>query len=312
MTTLTDLLTNATEGTIDTPDGKLWYQSVGIGEPLLLLHGGPGATSTYLEALMTLANEGYQVVRYDQLGSGLSDRPNDPSLWTVDHFRREVDLVRAALGFEGMHLLGQSWGAFLALEYALHCPEHLQTVTLYSGAASTMQCYEGMQMLRRQLPPETVDRMNQYETAGDFENPEYLAAVQILLDRHLCRVHPWPDELIRSMENMGTAVYNTMWGPNEFTLTGNLRDWDRHDHLGDIDISTLIICGRYDEVIPACSETMHTGIQNSRLEIFENSSHLCHMEEPEKFFPLLTGFLKEHPIVGDGLGTSHRQAPGLA
>lgn len=293
---IADVLARATEGFIDVPDGKVWYQTVGEGEPLLLLHGGPGATSTYLEALMTLADQGYQVVRYDQLGSGRSDQPDDTSLWTVDHFVHELNVVRAALGFERMHLLGQSWGSFLALEYALRFPQYLQTVTLYSGAASTLQCFDGMNSLRHQLRPETVATMARYEDAHDYENPEYLAAVQILLDRHLCRVHPWPDELTRSVENMGTAVYNTMWGPNEFTLTGNLASWDRRDRLGEIDTPTLIVCGRYDEVIPECSETMHTGIRNSRLRIFENSSHMCHMEEPEEFFPLLNGFLKEHAI----------------
>ncbi|HET9659653.1 MAG TPA: proline iminopeptidase-family hydrolase [Thermomicrobiales bacterium] len=293
---IADVLARATEGFIETPEGKVWYQTVGEGEPLLLLHGGPGATSTYLEALMALADDGFQVVRYDQLGSGKSEQPDDTSLWTVDHFVNEVDVVRAALGFEQMHLLGQSWGSFLALEYALRYPRHVQTMTLYSGAASTEQCFEGMNSLRFQLPPDVVDTMARYEAAEDFENPEYLAAVQILLDRHLCRVQPWPDELTRSMENMGAAVYNTMWGPNEFTLTGNLATWDRRDRLDEIDIPTLIVCGRYDEVIPACSETMHAGIKGSRLYVFENSSHLCHMEEPGLFFPLFTGFLKEHPI----------------
>ena len=297
MTARTEVLARATEGYIEVPDGKVWYQSIGEGEPLLLLHGGPGATSTYLEALMPLYDRSYQVVRYDQLGSGQSEMPDDPSLWTVDHFCREVEIVRQALGFEKMHLLGQSWGSFLSLEYALTYPEHLQTMTLYSGAASTLQCFEGMNRLRNELPPETVATMARYEAMEDYNNPEYLAAVQILLDRHLCRVQPWPDELTRSMENMGLSVYNTMWGPNEFTLTGTLASWDRLDRLGEVDIPTLIVCGRYDEVVPACSETMHAGIRGSRLAIFENSSHLCHMEEPEAFFSLLVGFLNDHPIT---------------
>ncbi|MCO5220122.1 MAG: proline iminopeptidase-family hydrolase [Thermomicrobiales bacterium] len=235
MPPVADLLGRATEGFIDVPDGKVWYQSVGEGEPLLLLHGGPGAGSTYLERLMSLAESGFQVVRYDQLGCGKSEQPDDPSLWTVDHFVKEVDVVRETLGFEKMHVIGQSWGSFLALEYALTYPERLQTVTLYSGAASTMQCFEGMTRLRHQLPAEIVDRLQQYEDAGDYEHPQYLADIQILLDRHLCRVQPWPDELVRSMEDMGTSVYNTMWGPNEFTLTGNLTSWDRRDRLGEIE-----------------------------------------------------------------------------
>jgi proline-specific peptidase len=297
MTAAADVLARATEGFIDVPGGNVWFQSAGDGEPLLLLHGGPGATSIYLEALMKLSDQGYQVVRYDQLGSGQSDIPDDTSLWTVDHFCREVDVVRLALGFEKMHLLGQSWGSFLALEYALTYPERLQTLTLYSGAASTLQCFDGMNSLRAQLPSETIETLAAFEAAEDYDNPEYLAAVQILLDRHLCRVHPWPDELTRSMAKMGVSVYNTMWGPNEFTLTGTLAAWDRSDRLDEIDIPTLIVCGRYDEVIPACSETLRAGIRDSQLEIFENSSHLCHMEEPETFFPLLTKFLQDHPIA---------------
>ncbi len=300
MTATTDIFANATEGFIEVPGGKVWYQAIGDGEPLLLLHGGPGAGSTYLEALMSLATAGYRVVRYDQLGCGRSEHPDDPSLWIVERFVEEVDTVRAALGFERMHLLGQSWGAFLALEYALHHQSQLATLVLYSGAASTIQCHDGMQMLLHQLPAETVETMKRSEAAGDYENPEYLAAVQILLERHLCRVQPWPAELARSMAEMGTAVYNTMWGPNEFTLTGNLQSWDRRDRLSEIEIPTLIVCGRYDEVIPECSETMHAGIAGSRLEIFERSSHLCHMEEPERFFPMLTEFLHEHPIGRDG------------
>lgn len=285
------------DGFIDVPGGKVWYQSVGAGEPLLLLHGGPGASSIYLEALLSLSEQGYQVVRYDQLGSDRSDQPNDPSLWTVERFCREVDVVRKALGFEKMHLLGQSWGSFLALEYALTFPSALRTVTLYSGAASTLQCFAGMNRLRNQLPPETVATMAHYEATRDYQNPAYLAAVQVLLDRHLCRMHPWPEELVRSMNRMGQSVYNTMWGPNEFTLTGTLASWDRRDRLGEVDIPTLIICGRYDEVVPECSETLHAGIRGSRLVIFENSSHLCHLEEPGRFYPLLTSFLKDHPIV---------------
>lgn len=296
MSSLTEVLASATEGYIDVPDGKVWYQSAGSGEPLLLLHGGPGVTSTYLEKLMLLAHSGFQVVRYDQLGCGKSERPGDLSLLTVDHFREEVEAVRSALGFEKMHLLGQSWGSFLALEYSLFYQERLQTMTLYSGAASTMECFDGMNMLRNQLPAETVERMKVYEAAEDYDNPAYLADVQILLDRHLCRLKPWPDELLRTQEEISAPVYNTMWGPNEFTLTGNLATWDRTDRLGEVSTPTLIVCGRYDEVIPACSETMHNGISWSQLEIFENSSHLCHFEEPEKFFRILTDFLKSHPI----------------
>jgi proline-specific peptidase len=281
------------EGYITVDHGRVWFESAGNGDQpaLLLLHGGPGAPSDYLIPLMEpLAAEGFRVVRYDQLGSRRSDKPEDTSIWRVPRFVEEVETVRRALGLGRMHLLGQSWGSFLALEYALHYQDRLQSLVLYSGAASTAECVAGMHALRAQLPAETLATLSRYEALGDYEHPEYKAAVDILYKRHLCRLDPWPELLEESSAHMAKPVYETMWGPNEFRCTGNLMSWDRTSRLGEIRTPTLILCGRYDEVVPQCSETMHRGIPGSELVIFEESSHLAHFEEPERFFTVLCNF----------------------
>lgn len=280
-----------TEGFVDVGPGQVWYESVGEGPAILLLHGGPGASSDYLVPLMKLAEDGYRVVRYDQLGSRRSDKPEDVSNWVVPRFVEEVETVRRELGLGKMRLIGQSWGSFLALEYALHYQQHLQSLVLYSGAASTAQCVAGMNTLRAQLPPESVAILDRYEATGETSNPEYLAAIEVLYRRHLCRVDPYPPYFQESMEHMALPVYNTMWGPNEFTCTGNLMEWERRDRLSEIRVPTWILCGRHDEVIPECSETMHAGIPGSELTIFEESSHSAHFEEPERFFAALRDFL---------------------
>ena len=126
-----------TEGYVDVGDGRVWYESAGSGErTLLLLHGGPGGTSDDLAPLLALAECGYRVVRYDQLGSRRSDKPDDPALWRFPRFVAEVEAVRGALGLGRMHLVGQPWGALLALEYALGPREHLRGLILASGSAS--------------------------------------------------------------------------------------------------------------------------------------------------------------------------------
>lgn len=284
-------MSNTTEGFIDVPGGRVWYESRGEGPGILLLHGGPGADSGYLAPLMDLAADGYQVIRYDQLGSWKSDKPDDLTLWEVPRFVDEIEAVREHLGLDTMRLIGQSWGAFLALEYSLQHQDRLASLVLYSGAASTAQCVEGMNDLRSLLPEKTQLMMARFEATGQTSHPEYLSAFGILMRKHLCRLDPWPDELIVSMGRLGLPVYNTMWGPNEFTCTGTLRSWDRTERLGEIRVPTLIMCGRYDEVIPACSETMHAGIEGSEFTVFEKSSHLAHYEEPEAFFSTLRGFL---------------------
>lgn len=283
---------NRTEGMIDVGPGRVWYESVGEGPAILLLHGGPGAPSDYLVPLMALAGDGYRVVRYDQLGSRRSDKPDDPSLYTPERFAEEVEIVRTALGLGKMHLIGQSWGSFLGLEYAITYPDNLQSLVLYSGAASTAECLAGMNALRAQLPPETQALMTEREATGAVDAEDYLAAVDILMKRHLCRVDPYPPHLAESIEHMALPVYQTMWGPNEFTCTGTLQSWDRTAELGQVQAPTLILCGKYDEVVPSCSETMKAGIPDSELVVFEESSHSSHFEEPEKFFAVLKDFLR--------------------
>jgi proline iminopeptidase len=280
------------EGFVDIGDGRVWYESAGRGErTLLLLHGGPGGNSEDLAPFLDLAADGFRVVRYDQLGSWRSDQPDDASLWNVPRFVAEVERVRRSLDLGVMHLLGQSWGAFLALEYALHHEEHLRSLTLASGAASTRECVAGMDSWRHQLPAETRATLERYEAVQDYQHPAYLAALNELYSRNFCRVSPWPEPLTTAMEHMAMPVYSTMWGPNEFTCTGTLIEWDRSPRLGEITVPTLITVGEFDEVHPSCAATLHEGIAGSQLEVFPNCGHVAHLEAPERYRSVLLAFL---------------------
>ena len=285
-------LSTRQQGYVDVGDGRVWYESAGEGDrTLLLLHGGPGGNSEDLAHFLDLAERGFRVVRYDQLGSWRSDKPEDLSLWQVPCFVAEVETVRQALDLGRMHLLGQSWGSFLALEYALHHQEHLRSLTLASGAASTRECVAGMNAWRRELPAETQEIMARFEASREYDHPEYLAAMETLYRRNFCRVWPYPDPVNEAMAHMAMPVYTTMWGPNEFTCTGNLIEWDRTDRLGEIRVPTLITVGEFDEVHPSCAETMHRGIRDSELVIFPDCGHLVHLEAPEQYREVLLRFL---------------------
>jgi proline-specific peptidase len=281
------------EGRIPVTGGKVWYRVLGAGRtvPLLTLHGGPGAGHDYLESLEALLDE-RAVILYDQLGCGLSDKPNDPSLWTIDRFAREIDEVRDALGLDRVHLFGQSWGGWLAIEYMLGKPEGVVSLTLASTSASTAQFVREAQKLIDELPPEMSEALHHGNEAQTYDDPAYVHAAAEFYQRHVCRLNPWPEPLERTGDNLeGNQVYLTMNGPNEFTVVGNLKDWDRTDRLGEITVPTLITVGRYDEITPACAETLHRGIPNSELHLFEQSAHCAHLEEPAKYNALLRDFL---------------------
>lgn len=280
-----------TEGTIAVDGHRVWYARVGEGGiPLLTLHGGPGAGHDYLESLEGLA-EDREVIFYDQLGCGQSDQPDDPSLWRIERFVREVDTVRTALGLERIHLLGQSWGGWLGIEYMLSKPRGIVGLVLASTSASIPQFVAQTELLKAQLPPEMYATMQRCEAAGDYQNPDYLAAVEVFYHRHLCRLDPWPDALERSSKILdGNPVYLSMNGPNEFVVIGNLRDWDRTDRLHEITVPTLVTVGRHDEITPVCAQTIQSGIPGAQLRIFEQSAHLAHLEETDAYLETVSRF----------------------
>jgi proline-specific peptidase len=283
------------EGTIEVVGGRVWFRRTGggAGAPLLVLHGGPGAGWDYLETLERLATD-REVIFYDQLGTGKADKPDDASLWTVERFVREVETVREALGLERVHILGQSWGGWLAIEYAItKKPAGLVGLVLANTSASAREFVAGTKALRAELPIEVQETMARCEATGDYHNPDYERAVLVFYQRHLCRLTDWPPCILRTAENLaGNQVYETMNGPNEFTVVGRLKDWDRTHQLGEIGVPTLILVGRYDEIVPACSETLHRGIPGSELHIFEESSHMPHLEEEAAYMRVVGSFLR--------------------
>jgi proline-specific peptidase len=282
------------EGYVEVPGGKVWYRvsGDGAGVPLLLLHGGPGSGHDSFDRMVALGDE-RPVVFYDQLGCGKSEIPDEPLFWQMDRFVAEVDAVREGLGLDRIHLLGQSWGGWLAIEYMMTHPQGVASLTLSSTSASVEGFIRGAKALVAELPAETRETIERHEAAGTTADPEYQAAARVFYQRHLCRMDPWPEEMARSGNNIrNTPVYNYMWGPSEFTCTGNLNGWDRSDRLGEITVPTLITHGRYDEMVPALAAELHAGIPNSDVVMFDQSAHAAHLEESDLYIATLREFLK--------------------
>jgi proline-specific peptidase len=284
----------ASEGYVPVEGGRVWYRTATDGDPnatpMLLLHGGPGFTSEYLDSLEVLSDE-RPVVRYDQLGCGRSDRHDDPSLWTVGHFVEELGDVRRELGLDRVHILGQSWGSMLAVDYMLTAPEGVASLILASPPLSIPRWVADTQRLLEEMPAEVRRTLEWHEREGFTSCPEYQAAVLEIYRRHLCRMRPWPHALERALAGAGFEVYNTMWGPNEFSVTGCLADYDRTDRLAEIDVPTLFTCGRYDEATPEATAWYQSLVPGSRMVVFEESAHLSHLEEADRYIALVREFL---------------------
>jgi L-proline amide hydrolase len=294
------------EGYVAFEDGRTWYGIAGElpvdGSglaPLVVLHGGPGATHDYLLPLADLTRTGRAVVFYDQFGNGRSSHfpGRGADYWTVDLFVRELAGLLDHLGIANRHhLLGQSWGGMLAQEHVLANPGGVQSLVLSNSAASFAEIIESMDRLRAQLPAEVGETLRLHESAGTTDDPEYAAACDVFYHRHLCRLAEWPPEVVASFAAMDAdpTVYHTMNGPSELFVTGSLSSWRSSDRLAQLTVPTLVVCGRYDELAPELQETLVRGITGSLLVVFEESSHMPMWEERDAYLELVGRWLADH------------------
>jgi L-proline amide hydrolase len=280
---------------------RTWYRvtgALGAGQPAVVaVHGGPGNTHDYLLSLCSLADSGWPVVHYDQLGNGGSTHLPDagPGFWTVELFLDELDnLLRRLRIADNYVLLGHSWGGMLAARHAAGRPPGLRGLVVANSPASYPLWRQQMEVLRAELPPGVDETLRRHEAAGTTDSREYFQAMLVFYARHVCRLDPWPrDHMASFMEIVNNpVVYHAMNGPSEFYVTGTLKDWSVVDRLANIAVPTLVVSGRHDEATPVTVQPYYDRIPDVRWEIFEESSHMPHLEEPEQFHAVLAGFLK--------------------
>ena len=280
--------------------GSTWYRVVGdlksSKTPVMILHGGPGAGHNYCEPIAeVLAQTGRAAVLYDQIGCGnsthLPDKPKD--FWTPELFMEELVLLTEHLGISNKYdIVGQSWGGMLGMQFAITKPKGLNAMVIADSPASMEVWVSEANKLRKELPPEVEATLLKHEAAETTEDPEYVAAVDVFYSRHLCRI-PQPPYVVASFEQLAAdpTVYHTMNGPSEFHVIGSLKHWDIRPQLKEISTPTLLVSGQYDEATPAMVKEIQGLIPGSKWELFAESSHMPHVEEPAKFKRVVAEFL---------------------
>lgn len=276
---------------VEVPGGRVWTGTYGrgAGTPLLVVHGGPGMPSYYLEPLTALAGA-RPVVLYDQLGCGRSDRPDDPALWTVARSVAELETVRQQLALHRVHVLGHSWGGFLALAHARQHGDDVASLVLSSPLVSVDAWMADARELLAGLCAPVREAIARHEEAGTFDDPAYLEATAEFYRRHFCTLDPWPPALERTFEELGEGPYRGMWGPSEFTQTGTLQGADLTPSLPELRVPSLWICGSEDEVSPARLATF-AELASGRLEVFKGGSHCLHLEQTSRYLAVVEDFL---------------------
>ena len=283
---------NITEGYIDVPGGKVWYRRKGIPDktPLIVLHGGPGYPSDYFEPLQELGDE-REVILYDQLGCGKSDRPVDKNLWKLDRFVDEVGEVVSSLGLKEYHLLGHSWGSALGTSFALEKPKGLKSLVLSGPYLSTSVWEKDAAKLVKTLPQNIQNFINEDQAVGVSRSEEYEKAMDayyknFVFGRDLTSTE---HEMVERGKN--DDVYEAMWGKHETSITGNLKDFDLTGRLKEITQPVFLICGRFDEATPESTEHFKGLFPKADMTVLEKSAHLSLFTEKITFNKNVREFL---------------------
>ncbi|HEV2288761.1 MAG TPA: proline iminopeptidase-family hydrolase [Candidatus Acidoferrales bacterium] len=293
------------EGYVDAHGVMIYYEMIGRGTPLMILHGGPGASHDYfLPYLLPLARHN-ELVFIDERGSGRSQKLGDPAGYTVDNMVEDVEDVREALDLGKITLLGHSAGGVLAQAYALKYQKNLTHLILCSTFPSTKQMNEVLAHIKENMSPELREKIDNMEKAGlyghglTYQQNRYTDEYMIAAwgegyFPYLYQNHPDPNYDPVANGVMSWDLYREMWGSDgEFVIDGNLKSVEYVDALPTIKVPTLIIAGDHDECDPSLSKEMHEKIPGSRLLILPKSGHMTFVDQPDLFNGAVNSFL--HP-----------------
>src|SRR5271157_874356 len=292
------------DGFVDSHGALIYYMSVGRGAPLMIVHGGPGASHDYFLPYLLPLMRSNRLVFIDERGSGKSSKMDDPKQYTVANMVEDIEAVRQALNLGKMSLLGHSFGGVLAQAYAFKYQQNLSHLILGSTFSSTVEINQALAAMKAAMSPQDRERVNALEAAGLFGKgevwehgryPDEYAKLAwgkgyfpyVYQNRPDPNYDPLPS-------NTGTAwdVYREMWGSDgEFVIDGNLKEVEYVGRLPQIKVPTLIIVGDHDESDPKMSKEMREKIAGSQLVILPNSGHMTFVDQPEQFLKTVREFI---------------------
>lgn len=295
---------SAQQGYVDAHGVLIYYVEFGQGQPLVVLHGGPGADHTYfLPWILPLART-HRLVFIDERGSGQSERIQDATQYTVEKMADDVEAVRIALRLGKIDLLGHSYGGVLAQSYALKYQQNLRHLILNSTFASTREMNEVLAREKAAMPADKLARLNELEQAGlydkgaPWEQGRYPAEYETLswgwgYFHFLYGARPDANyDPATGNAPSNWELYRQMWGSHgEFVIDGNLKSVEWVDRLPTIHVPTLIVVGDHDECDPSLSKEMHDKIAGSQLVVLPNSGHMNFVDQPEMWQKSVNSFL---------------------
>jgi len=279
------------EGHLEINGTSLFYKTMGSGEPIVVLHGGPGFDHRQFLPYIWELSKRNKVILFDQRGTGLSSGPIDSTSISIDTFIADIEGIREAFGIERMNLLGHSWGGILAMYYGIHHPENLNSLILCSTAASFESFAEMRATYEANRLPEDTALLQEIYSSEEFQNGNPQAV------ERFWRVYFKPyfaDQQLASKLDLQFTENSIKYG-NEVAghIFESIGEFDLHEDLQAIHCPTLVIHGDADPMPFKYAEMIHESIEGSELVIVEGAGHWLFVDATETFVSSVFDFLAE-------------------
>lgn len=278
----------ARQGLLSLEDARLFYEVVGEGEPIIVVHGGPGLDHAYLQPGLDALATRNTLIYYDQRGTGRSSAALDSSAINVDAFVEDIDALRQALGYDRVSVLAHSWGVLLALEYASRHPEALRALILMSPIEPGAR-FRDQQQARQQAAltaEDSVDLATLRATEGfAARDPATVSQVYRVMFRQTLRDRSRIDEL-----ELDLAEPTAKNGPDVARLLGeSMGEVDWWERLPQIQVPTLVLHGRFDLIPIQVSQALAASFGQGRVVVLE-SGHFPYVEARDGLLSAISSF----------------------
>jgi proline iminopeptidase len=293
--------------TLKIRDVSLFVEVIGHGDPLVLMHGGPGLDHVSLTPFRRLADR-HTVVLYDHRCNGRSTGVPVTSM-TWANLTADADALREELGFERWAVLGHSFGGHVALEYVLRYPERVSQLVLLDTAGDARWSQENAAevLAGRGFSPKTVAVARRFYDGRTAPRSFIRAAIRLV------PAYDHRFSLRRLAREMLEGGWRVKTRPEALVFGGQMmRGWSVMDRLGEIRVPTLVVAGHDDFLFPPESQALlAAGIPNARLRIIERAGHNPQSERPAETLRAVADFLAPEPAPAASFLDfgSHRASP---
>lgn len=266
---------------------ELFYEVMGEGTTLLLMHGGLGLDHTAFRPWLDPLAERYRLVFYDHRGNGRSSRPESLGGVTHDTWVADADALRRHLGIERLVVLGHSYGGYLALEYALRHPRRVAGLVLCSTAGRALPFDGALARAERTGTPRQVERLRRLLGEGVADDAAFRDLFTDLLPLYFRTPEPEAIRRILAETRFSAAALS-------HAFAECYPSFDVLARLSRIEAPALVLSGRHDWVFAPeeSAEPLRAGIPDARLVVFEESGHYPFIEEQGAFLSALGDWLE--------------------